>query len=65
MQTPQEELKSKTFSEIYFAVHTIFTKVWKTTSLLAKSTLKQEKKYLNGQKTNLYFMLDMPQVKFR
>jgi hypothetical protein len=53
--------------EIYFAVHTIFTKIWENDFTFSKIDFKTEyeKKYLNGQKTTYYFMLDMPQVKFR
>jgi hypothetical protein len=49
-------LKSKTFSEIYFAVHTI-QKVWENDFTFSKIDFKTEyeKKYLNGQKTNLLF----------
>jgi hypothetical protein len=48
-------LKSKTFSEIYFAVHTIFTKVWENDFTFSKIDFKTGEKISKWSKNQLIF----------
>jgi hypothetical protein len=67
MQTPTGRVEvEKRFPKFTLQFTQSLPKIWKTTSL-AKSTLKQNTKKISkwSKKPTYYFMLDMPQVKFR